>query len=271
MRDSRTVRPGGLAARIRGRRNLIILIGVFIALGLGAYFEIDSWLTRRELTMVNPDDIAGQPTLVRYAIALGQPAYAANCAGCHGADMKGNHAKGAPNLADAIWLYDQGRVSDIERTILYGIRSGLGKTRNVTDMPGLGRTKQLNAEEVRDVETYIFSLSSKKGEPGAIARGARLFQDKGNCYDCHGRDAEGVPDYGSPRLDDTDWLYGGDPDTVYRSIYDGRHGVCPAWIGKLSYATIRGLAVYVYEKSHPAAAKPTTNAGNPSSGANGAG
>ena len=53
--------------------------------------------------------------------------------------MQGNPALGAPNLTDKVWLYDQGGVSDIERTILYGVRSGHAKSRNITDMPPVGR------------------------------------------------------------------------------------------------------------------------------------
>lgn len=250
------------------RRSLLLLVGAVLILGGAAYLKLDSWLMQRRLLMENPDHVATDPTLARFAVSLGKPAYAENCAGCHGADLKGNRAKGAPSLADSIWLYDQDRVSDIERTILYGVRSGFGKARNVTDMPGLGAIKQLTADEVRDVMAYTLSLSGKPGDAAAIERGAKLFQDKGNCYDCHGRDAEGNPDYGSPRLTDAEWLYGDDPATVYRSIYDGRHGVCPAWIGKLSFATIRGIAVYVYQMSHPAN---STTSGNPKPGAKPAG
>jgi len=80
-------------------------------------------------------------------------------------------------------------------------------------------------------------------------RGEAIFQDKGVCYDCHSRDGTGISDYGAPNLTDDEWLYGGDDKTIYRSIYDGRHGVCPAWVGKLSFATIRALAVYVHSMS----------------------
>jgi cytochrome c oxidase cbb3-type subunit 3 len=39
-----------------------------------------------------------------------------NCSSCHGADGKGGRAVGAPNLADAIWLYGGDKAS-IERQI----------------------------------------------------------------------------------------------------------------------------------------------------------
>lgn len=39
------------------------------------------------------------------ANAAGAQAFAENCAVCHGADGKGGRQFGAPNLADAIWLY----------------------------------------------------------------------------------------------------------------------------------------------------------------------
>ncbi len=38
--------------------------------------------------------------------AKGAPLFAENCASCHGAEGKGNSEFGAPNLADALWLYD---------------------------------------------------------------------------------------------------------------------------------------------------------------------
>jgi cytochrome c oxidase cbb3-type subunit 3 len=39
------------------------------------------------------------------AAGRGQEKYAQMCASCHGADGTGNHALGAPNLTDNIWLY----------------------------------------------------------------------------------------------------------------------------------------------------------------------
>jgi cytochrome c oxidase cbb3-type subunit III len=202
------------------------------------------------LLITDPADIARRPDLVRYAVSVAKPAYASHCASCHGDGMQGEHAKGAPSLKDRIWLYEDGSVGSVERTLLYGIRSGNGKARNITDMPPLGRNMQLSSAEVTDVATYVRSMSGEPGDPAAVQRGSNIFQTKGVCYDCHSGDASGNPDYGAPALNDREWLYGGDFSTVYNSIYSGRHGICPAWIGKLKPAVIRALAVYLNQVSH---------------------
>lgn len=50
------------------------------------------------------------------ANAAGAAVFEANCAVCHGADGKGLREFGAPNLADAIWLYGGSRA-DITNTV----------------------------------------------------------------------------------------------------------------------------------------------------------
>ena len=221
-----------------------------IALAWFGYTQLRDYNLGKQLLLTSPDSIPANPELLSYSESVGRKAYAENCAACHGAGMKGNQW-GIPNLSDATWLYDYGRISDIERTVLYGIRAGLGKSHNVTDMPAIGRQKVLSEPEIRDVMAYVLSLNVRKHneDPAAVERGSKIFQDKGVCYDCHSRDATGISDYGAPNLIDDDWLYGGDEDSIYRSIYDGRHGVCPAWIGKLSFPTIRALAVYIHAHS----------------------
>ncbi len=52
----------------------------------------------------------------------------------------------------------------------------------------------------------------------AMAGGAAAFGD--NCAPCHGSGASGSPGY--PNLNDDDWLWGGDIDTIYSVI---RHGI----------------------------------------------
>lgn len=239
---------GGAPGVSRRLRPAAIASG-FLVVVLLAYLQISDYFTRRALVMADPETIPSSPQLLTFANAAGASAYGANCASCHGADLKGNQTKGVPNLSDNIWLYDYGRVEDIERTVLYGIRSGNSKAHNVTDMPPLGRSKAITVAEIQDVMVFVRAVRTKQGDPAAIARGEKIFQDKGVCYDCHSREGTGISDYGAPNLIDDDWLYGGDDKAIYKSIYDGRHGLCPAWIGKLSFPTIRALAVYIHSMS----------------------
>jgi cytochrome c oxidase cbb3-type subunit 3 len=108
------------------------------------------------------------------------------------------------------------------------------------------------------VIAYLRSLRKENAAADAVERGSNIFQDKGVCYDCHSRDASGIPDYGAPSLIDDDTLFGNDDATLYTSIYDGRHGKCPAWIKKLSFATIRAIAVFVHSVSREAENSPNS-------------
>ena len=241
-----------MGVRINPRLAAIGAVAAIALAGLGAWAAHRSQLATR-LVATPADQVAADPALVRYAHGLAQPAFAGNCARCHGADMKGNKALGAPNLTDRVWLYDQGGVSDIERTILYGIRSGHAKARNITDMPAVGRLGVLKDDEIRDVVEYVEQLSRQPHDAAAAARGEVLFKDRGNCFDCHGQDGAGNPDYGSTDLTANTWTYGGDRQALFLSIRDGRHGKMDAFIGQLSFAQIRALAVEIYERSHGAA------------------
>lgn len=55
--------------------------------------------------------------------ARGAELFANNCAACHGPDGKGQRQFGAPNLADAIWLYG-GKREQVEASI-YKARAGV--------------------------------------------------------------------------------------------------------------------------------------------------
>ncbi len=76
----------------------------------------------------------------------GAPLYADNCASCHGDDAQGDRGLGAPNLADAIWLYGGDREA-LKETIA-NARFGV--------MPAWGQ--RLNNEDVRSVSVYLHSL-----------------------------------------------------------------------------------------------------------------
>lgn len=223
---------------------------VLVALVVFAVFAVHRARLSDRLVATAADEVPNDLTLVNYAHQVASPAYAKACASCHGAGMKGNVALGTPNLTDKVWLYDQGGVADIERTILYGVRSGHAKSRNITDMPAVGRLGVLKEPEIRDVVEYVEALSRQPHDAAAAERGQALFKDRGNCFDCHAPDGTGNPDYGSTDLTANVWTYGGDRETLFKSIRDGRHGKMDAFIGKLSFVQIRALAVDIYERSH---------------------
>ncbi len=78
--------------------------------------------------------------------STGATLFADNCASCHGDAGLGDREQGAPNLADAIWLYG-GDADSLTQTITkarYGV------------MPAWGQ--RLSEEDVRAVSIYVHSL-----------------------------------------------------------------------------------------------------------------
>ncbi|MCF2870355.1 cytochrome-c oxidase, cbb3-type subunit III [Octadecabacter sp. G9-8] len=69
-----------------------------------------------------------------------------NCAACHGDEGLGNRDLGAPNLADAIWLYGGSR-----QTVEYTVRNA-----RYGVMPAWGQ--RLSDEDVRAVSIYVHAL-----------------------------------------------------------------------------------------------------------------
>jgi cytochrome c oxidase cbb3-type subunit III len=83
-------------------------------------------------------------------------------------------------------------------------------------------------------------------DPDAQEIGQRLFLT--TCSQCHGSDAQGGKGY--PNLTDKDWLYGGEPETIVKTLHEGRNGVMPpmgAVVG--SEDDIRNVANYVLSLS----------------------
>ena len=76
----------------------------------------------------------------------GATLYADNCAACHGDEGLGDQEQGAPNLADAIWLYGSDRESVIE-TITHS-RFGV--------MPSW--SEKLTEAQIRQVAHYVHTL-----------------------------------------------------------------------------------------------------------------
>jgi cytochrome c oxidase cbb3-type subunit 3 len=220
--------------------------------GAGALVhEVRHERRRADLVRAMPSAVSRDQSLLDFGAREGAPLFAAHCASCHGADLTGNPTLGAPNLADRVWLYGDGSVYDIERTVLYGIRSGHGKAHNVTDMPAFGQRGVLNDGEIRAVVQYVLKLSGRPYQAEAANDGRALYYGKPNCGDCHGPDGRGDPYYGAPDLTADVWNSGGDVRNLYDAVYFGQHHNMQAWLGTLSLFQIRALAVYVYAVSHP--------------------
>lgn len=80
--------------------------------------------------------------------AQGKEKFAA-CAACHGADGKGMHAVGAPNLTDNTWLHGWG-----EEAIVRSINEGFNN-----HMPG--QSALLNDGQINVLASYVLGLSGK--------------------------------------------------------------------------------------------------------------
>jgi cytochrome c oxidase cbb3-type subunit 3 len=102
------------------------------------------------------------------------------------------------------------------------------------------------------VVEFMIQLQGRPAATAAATRGARLFLGTAGCYDCHATDAKGDSAIGAPNLTDRITLYGdGSRESLAASVAYGRHGMCPAWVGRLPSASIREAAVFVYSLSHP--------------------
>jgi cytochrome c oxidase cbb3-type subunit 3 len=230
------------AAARTSRLGWYALVPLMMLLAAGIWWHRS--IVGARLLRTEPAEILRQPELLRDAARIARPQFERHCASCHGSNLQGDATRGVPDLAKNAWLYGNDPV-DVERTILYGIRSGHPKARNLTDMPALVRMGQITTDDAHDAVEYLQALAGNAHDDAAALRGRAIYYNKGNCYDCHASDAHGVVDYGTPALTGPVYLYGGDRDTMYQTILNGRHGICPAWISQLSALQIRALAIYM--------------------------
>ncbi|HFC30425.1 MAG TPA: cytochrome-c oxidase, cbb3-type subunit III [Oceanospirillales bacterium] len=80
-------------------------------------------------------------------VAEGQKKFTMFCIACHGADAKGNHLMGAPNLTDNTWLhsFDSSRLEEV-------ISEGISG-----QMPAHGEL--LDSGSIKTLAAYVYSLS----------------------------------------------------------------------------------------------------------------
>jgi cytochrome c oxidase cbb3-type subunit 3 len=84
------------------------------------------------------------------------------------------------------------------------------------------------------------------GDAQAMAVGERLYMN--NCSQCHGSDARGSK--GFPNLTDSEWLYGGAPETIALTLQKGRIGQMPPMAAAVGGTDdIKNVAHYVMSLS----------------------
>lgn len=214
--------------------------------------------------------VAGSPYAIKadaeattFVTATAEKAIAANCAGCHGVDLTGK--PGVPNLVDYEFIWgitgeetnDVAPVAELEQTIRYGVRNqdcpavtamaqyGDCPDTRYSEMPGYAAQSMLSAEQIRDVTEYVLALAGQPHDAAGAERGKGEF---GVCTECHGPTGAGYKPYGGPDLTDDVSIYGADRAAITASVAAGRMGRCPAWADKLDAATIKSIAVYLWQK-----------------------
>ncbi|WP_395376764.1 cytochrome-c oxidase, cbb3-type subunit III [Marinicella sp. W31] len=204
----------------------------------------------------------------------GESRYQQVCLACHGSDLKGNQALGAPNLTDGIWLHG-GSVGLITDIVANGVQGNMPPHASI-----------LGPEKAHLVAAYVYSLSTEPGEalpatstpaisepeettsepvasddPLAAYAGQdletlmqdsvamELAQKEYNtaCVTCHGADGKGLPTF--PDLTDDDWQYGGSADQVLASVLNGRNGIMPPWQAVLGDEGVTQVTHYVLSKN----------------------
>jgi mono/diheme cytochrome c family protein len=92
--------------------------------------------------------------------------------------------------------------------------------------------------------------------PAAIAQGDSIFHSKGNCYACHGANAEGAV---GPNLTDAEWIHSdGSYDAIVKQITTGvpkeesKSGIPmpPKGGSTITDDEVKAVAAYVYSLSH---------------------
>ena len=92
--------------------------------------------------------------------------------------------------------------------------------------------------------------------PELIAQGDKVFHGAGNCYACHGGNAEGLV---GPNLTDAEWIHSkGTLEDITNQVIHGvpkeesKSGIVmpPKGGGTLSDEDVKAVAAYVYSLSH---------------------
>ncbi|HMR30277.1 MAG TPA: cytochrome-c oxidase, cbb3-type subunit III [Geminicoccaceae bacterium] len=192
-------------------------------------------------------EIQADPQLTAIVRQTGRTLFGDNCSVCHGTHATGG--PGFPDLTSGSWLWG-GEPEAIAETLRVGINATHPDTRT-GQMLAFGKDGILPRADVEKVVTYVLSLSDPSigATPEQLDAGREVFL--ANCASCHGEDGKGMTDTGAPNLTDRFWIYGGDRQSIFTTVYGGRQGHMPSWEGRLSPLDRKILALYVLDLGKP--------------------
>jgi cytochrome c oxidase cbb3-type subunit 3 len=208
-----------------------------------ASLDRDIWT--KQIETKSYQAIQADPALMTIVRHTGRTIFGDNCAACHGLHAKGS--RGFPNLTTESWLWG-GDPETIAETIRVGINSSHPNSR-VAQMLAFGRDNILPRTDVENVVSYVQSLS----DPAAVKQVPQQRLDSGktifatNCTSCHGDDGKGKSDLGAPDLTDHNWIHGGDPQSIFTTVWYGRQGQMPPWENRLGSLERKILALYLVD------------------------
>lgn len=149
-----------------------------------------------------------------------------------------------------LWWLGLFLISVIFGGLYLAFYPGLGVTAGALGWTSDKEVKADLAENNRKLETVFAQFRDKpleqlENDAKALEFGHNVFAN--NCAVCHGSDARGAKGY--PNLTDSDWLYGGQADTVLTSVLKGRQGVMPPLGTALGDQGVEEVANYVLSLS----------------------
>jgi cytochrome c oxidase cbb3-type subunit 3 len=146
-----------------------------------------------------------------------------------------------------MWLF---WITIVFAFVYLALYPGLGSYAGAWHWTQVGQLERENAEaEARFGPIYERfagkDLAELSRNPEALAIGQKLFLN--HCAQCHAADGGGSR--GFPNLTDKDWLWGGEPATIRKTIAEGRTGVMPPFGPMLGEEGAKDAAHYVMSLS----------------------
>jgi len=146
-----------------------------------------------------------------------------------------------------LWLF---YITVVFGLLYLALYPGLGTFKGATGWSQASQWQQENDAAEARVAAYLAPFASMTvpelaANAQAMATANNLFQN--NCAQCHGADGGGAR--GFPNLANTDWQWGGDPDSIVQTIANGRTAAMTPWGEVLGAEGVEQVVAYVRQLS----------------------